>query len=294
MKSIGIDIGGTQLRVAIFDEEGKMIESFKTDNDRSLTASQNMDKLLNFVMEKAEREEYKYRGIGIGCPGPLDTQLGTILNPPNLVGWDGFGIVSYVKGRTGLKTVLNNDANVAGLSEALLGAGSGYESVVYLGLSTGIGGAYVYRGELVNGANSNAAEFWNMMVNDDPYHHKSANAGSLNEQASGSALERLASAAYGAEVSPKELFARCRKGDEVAWDIVERAADVMARGLANITCTIDPDLFIIGGSVAIFNPDFVELIEEKAREYVLVPNALHIEKAKFGDDAGLIGASLLV
>lgn len=290
MKSVGIDIGGTQLRVGIFDENKKMIDCFKTDNDRSLTAEQNMDKLLTFIKEK----NYQYSGIGIGCPGPLNTRTGKILTPPNLAGWDDFEIVHYVENKMKVKTVLNNDANVAGLAEALLGAGADYESIVFVGISTGIGGAYVYQNKLVNGANSNAAEFWNMIVNDDGYHHKNANAGALNEQSSGSALERIASEEYGKPVKPKELFERYYQRETKAEMIIERAAEVLAKGIANITCTIDPDMIIIGGSVALHNLSFVGKVIEKAKKYVLYPEYLRIEMAKFGDDAGLIGASLLV
>ena len=290
MKTIGIDIGGTQLRAAIFSKDQEMVESFKTDNDRSLTPEQNMDKLIDFILSKP----YQYKGIGIGCPGALNTRLGIILCPPNLVGWDGFELVKYVEGRTNIKTLINNDANVAGLSEALLGAGAGYESVVFVGISTGIGGAYVYQGKLVNGANSNAAEFWNMIVNEDPYHHKNANAGSLNEQGSGSGLKRIATERYGKPMTPKDLFGLYYSKDGLAVEIVERAADVLAKGIANITCTIDPDIIIVCGSVAIHNVGFVEMVTEKAKKYVINPQFLKIELAQFGDDAGLVGASLLV
>lgn len=290
MKTAGIDIGGTQLRAAVFDEERKMIESFKTVNDRSLTAGQNMDKLIDFILSKS----YQYKGIGVGCPGPLDSRQGKILCPPNLVGWDDFELVKYVEERTGIRTVLNNDANVAGLAEAILGKGAGYESVVFVGISTGIGGAYVYQEKLVSGAHSNAAEFWNMIVSEDTYCHKNANPGSLNEQSSGSALQRIATERYGRPMQPKELFECYNRGEETAAEIIEDAAEKLAMGIANITCTIDPDIIIIGGSVAIHNKQFVEKIEEKAKKYVLCPRFLKIEQAQFGDDAGLMGAALLV
>ncbi len=290
MKTVGIDIGGTQLRAAIFDEEYQILDVFKTDNDRSLTAEQNMDKLLDFILEKNER----FKGIGIGCPGPLNTRIGKILCPPNLVGWDGFEIVSYVEARTQMKAILNNDANVAGLAEACLGSGAGLESVAYMGLSTGLGGAYVYQGMLVNGANSNAAEWWNMIVNDDKHCHKNANPGSLNEQSSGSGLELLATERYGKPTKPKELFEKFYAGDPDAVEIVEHAAETLARGIANVMCVIDPDVIVVGGSVAIYNPVYLDMAVERAQKYLIAPETLHIEKAKFGDDAGLIGAALLV
>ncbi len=290
MHTIGIDIGGTQLRAAVLDENYRIIETFKTKNDRSRSCTENCDQLISFITSRNE----ELSGIGIGAPGPLNMKTGTILNPPNLIGWDNFPIADYFQKQTGLPAVLNNDANVAGLAEALLGNGNGYESVCFMGLSTGLGGAYVYRGQLVNGANGNAAEWWNMVVNDDPYGHKSANPGSLNEQAAGSGLKATASRIYGRDVSTKELFDLYYAGDEAAVQIFEKATDVLARGIANITCVIDPDVIIVGGSVAIFNPVYVEAAAKKAKTYMNFPDSLHIEPARFGDDAGLIGAALLI
>ena len=290
MKTIGIDIGGTQLRAAVLDENYNIINVFKTSNDRSLSCMENCDKLISFILSQNET----FAGIGIGAPGPMNMKTGMILNPPNLVGWDNFPITDYFREKTGLPVYLNNDANVAGLAEAVLGNGKGYESVCFMGLSTGLGGAYVYQGKLVNGANGNAAEWWNMIVNEDPYGHKNANPGSLNEQSAGSGLKATATRMYGREVSTKELFDLYYKGDETAVKIIDHAVDTLAKGIANITCVIDPDVIIIGGSVAIFNPFYPQAAAEKAKQYMNFPDSLHIEKAMFGDDAGLIGAALLV
>lgn len=290
MYTAGIDIGGTQLRAALFDDEHRMAASFKTANDRAHTAEQNMEALIAFLNGRSE----DLRGVGIGCPGPLDLRAGRMRNPPNLVGWDGFEIVRFVEERTGLRAKLNNDANCAGLAEALLGAGRGRESVAYIGVSTGIGGAFVQEGRLLNGAHGNAAEFWNMIVNEDTRSHKNANPGSLNEQASGSGLERGAELAFSRKLRARELFALAAKGDSTARAVIERGADALARGIANICCILDPEAIVIGGSVAIHNPGYVDRAVELAKGYCLDPEALTVLPAAFGDDAGLLGASLLV
>ncbi len=90
------------------------------------------------------------------------------------------------------------------------------------------------------------------------------------------------------------MFEKYYEKDAIAIEIVERAADILAKGIANITCTIDPDMIIVGGSVALHNISFVGKVIEKAKNYVLSPEYLRVEMAKFGDDAGLIGASLLI
>ena len=231
--------------------------------------------------------------MGVGCPGPLDLKGGRVLNPPNLLGWDNFEIVAWLEDRLGVRAVLNNDANVAGLAEAVLGAGKSCESVAFVGVSTGIGGAFVHRGRIYCGANGNASEFWNMIVNEDPYCHRSANPGSLNEQCSGSGLARIARERYGREMGAWELFELYRAGNALAKEIVARQADTLARGIANITCTLDPEVIVIGGSVAFHNPEYVELARRRALEYVNHPAALDVRPAQLGDDAGLIGAALL-
>ena len=289
MYRIGIDIGGTQLRAALLDDEMNIIDSFKTVNDRKLSGAENMDRIIRYIKSVNE----PLQGIGIGSPGPLDLKRGVVVNPPNLIGWDNFEIVKYMEGNTGLKTWLDNDANVAGLAEALRGAGVGYESVVFIGISTGLGGAYVYKGELIHGAHSCGAEFYNMIVNDDRYCHKGANPGSLNETASGTAMQRLASERFGRDMVPKELFEEFYKGDETAKQILEETSEALARGVANIFYTIDPDVYVFGGSVAIHHPWYMDVVKKKAMEYITADDIL-IVPAKYDDDAGLVGAALLV
>ncbi|MBQ3460134.1 MAG: ROK family protein [Solobacterium sp.] len=289
MYRIGIDIGGTQLRAALLDDDMNIIDSFKTINDRSLSGAANMDRIIRYIKSVDE----PLQGIGIGSPGPLDLKRGVVVNPPNLIGWDGFEIVRYMEQKTGLKTWLDNDANVAGLAEALRGAGVGYESVAFIGISTGLGGAYVYKGELIHGAHSCGAEFYNMIVNDDKYCHKGANPGSLNETASGTAMQRLATERFGREMTPKELFEEFYKGDETAKKILEETSEALARGVANIFYTIDPDVYVFGGSVAIHHPWYMDVVKKKAMEYITADDIL-IVPAKYDDDAGLVGAALLV
>lgn len=288
MKTIGIDIGGTQIRLGIFDEERKLIDVFKTNNDRTLGGEGNMDKLIQYLQQKGE----EYGAIGIASPGPLDLKKGKILNPPNLYGWDDFEIVQYLKEKTGLPAAINNDGNLAGLAEARIGAGKGYASVIFIGMSTGMGGSFVYKGELINGAHCNTAEFYNVIVSDDPYHHGSANPGSLNEIAGGAAMERLATEAFGKQMFAKDLFQEYYNGNQKAVDILEKTSEALARGIANIYYIIDPDVYVIGGSIGMNNPWYVDKVLEKAKKYLVDPD-IHVAYSAFGDDAGLYGAALM-
>lgn len=286
MAYAGIDIGGTQLRIGVFDDKGNLTDVFKTINDRSLGGEKNMDVLLGFV------KDYDIMAYGIASPGPLDVKHGKILNPPNLYGWDNFEIVRYLEEKTGKPVAVNNDGNLAGLAEARMGAGKGYDSVVFIGMSTGMGGSFVYKGELINGAHCNTAEFYNVIVCDDPYHHGSANPGSLNEIAGGAAMERIATEHFGKQMFAKDLFGLYGQGNQDAAAILERTSEMLARGIANIYYTIDPDIYVIGGSIAVNNPWYVEKAITKAKGYMTDPN-ITVAMSAFGDDAGLYGAMLI-
>lgn len=286
---VGIDIGGTNLRCAIFDENNVKVDYYRTPNNKEKTASENLTEMVKFINDF----DGEVQSIGIGAPGPLDARRGLILNPPNLVGWDYFMIVDFFEKETGIPTKLSNDANVAALAEAVLGNGKGYESVYYITMSTGFGGGYVFRNELINGVSTCAGEIYNMIVNEDHHHHKGTNAGSLNEQCGGYGLSVIAGEIFGREMSAKELFDLYHAGNELAINLIEKTADIAAKGIANIGCVIDPDIYIVGGSIANYNPDFVEMVFEKAKKYYIKPEYLQYKLAYFSDDAGLIGASLL-
>lgn len=290
MLRVGIDIGGTQLRAALFDEDYTVLEIYRTDNDKRLSCRQNVDKLICFI----RNADAKIAGIGVGVPGPADIPGGRMLNPPNLCGWDNFPIVDYLQQNTGLRTILNNDGNVAALGEALRGNGRGYVSVAFIGLSTGCGGGFVFNGKIWNGAHGNGAEWWNMIVNEDARAHKNANAGSLNEQVSGSGFEAAARQIYERDMSAREVFERFYNKEPAATQLVETTADTLGKGIANIACTFDPEIFVIGGSVAANNPKYVEMAAERAKRYMIMPEGLLVKPSMLGDDAGLIGAALLL
>jgi len=291
MKKAGIDIGGTQLRAGIFDEQYRLIRSYKTANDQSRSAEENMESIIDFLLENRDGLE----GIGIGSPGPVNLRQGRIINPPNLAHWHDFEIVRFVEKHLKLPVSFNSDGNIAGLAEAVLGAGKGYESVAFLGISTGFGGAFIYNGKIMVGAHDNCAEYWNMIVNEYPCGRLNANDGCLNEQACGGGLGRIATKRYGRAMDAKELFRLFDEGDPLAMEIIEAQAETLAKGIANISCTLDPAVFVVGGSVAIHNWFFIEMAAEKAVKYINYPaEELIVKPAVFGDDAGLIGAALLV
>ena len=217
---IGIDIGRTQLRVAEVTAEGVVVRREAIAHDHGMGPEENLDRLLAIV----DSWDVAYKGIGVGAPGPLDFAAGEVLNPPNLPGWENFGLADFLTDRTGKPVLVNNDANVAGLAEAIVGAGAGHTSVFYFTVSTGVGGAYIFRGEIVGGAHSCAAEVFNMLVADDKFHRPHMNPGALEDHASGTAIGRIASERAGHALDAAQVFAMASKGDRLAKEVIDVAA----------------------------------------------------------------------
>jgi len=288
---IGIDIGGTNLRAAILDETCNLIDKFKIPNEVEKGPEYNLDKLISGIEERWTNKEII--AVGVGCPGPLDIRSGTILVAPNLRTWEYFKVKEYLENKFNLPVAVNNDANLAGYSEAVVGAGKGAESVYYITLSTGVGGGFVYKGEIVSGFNSLAAEIGNMIINEDRYKHANMNYGGLEGQCSGINIARIASNILGKELTTKDVFEGAKNGDLDLQEVLTNWVVNVSKAIANIIVTVDPEVIVLGGSVVINNPSYIDNIKEEVKKRVYDWANINIKQAEIGDDTGLIGAALL-
>lgn len=288
---IGIDIGGTNLRAAILDEECNLVDKLKISNEVEEGPEYNLDKLILEIKERWSDKEII--SVGVGCPGPLDIRSGTILVTPNLRTWEYFKLKEYLENKFDLPVFVNNDANVAGYSEAMVGAGKGAESVYYMTLSTGIGGGFIYKGEIVSGFNSIAAEIGNMIINEDTYKHSNMNYGGLEGQCSGVNIARISSEIIGGELTTKDVFEGAEKGNMELQKMLSEWVTNVSKAIANIIVTVDPEVIVLGGSVIINNPSYLNKIKEETQKRVFDGIKINIKLAEIGDDTGLIGAGLL-
>lgn len=220
---IGIDIGGTNLRAAVISKQGEIIDSFKVENEVSKGAPYNLDKIVHQIT--VGWSNYEIEKVGVGAPGPLDIKNGEILNPPNLKGWENFNIAQYLSENLKLSVKVNNDANVAGFAEAMVGSAKDCESVFYITVSTGVGGALIMDKKIINGAHSETGEIHNMIINENKYSHSGLNPGGLEGQCSGVNIARIASELYGRKLTTKEVFTLYEKDDEKAVKIIENWVD---------------------------------------------------------------------
>ena len=289
---VGIDIGGTNIRAALLDEDRNILEKIKIKNEVDKGPEYNLNKIINHINENWVSKDI--RGIGVGCPGPLNIKTGTILKAPNLRGWDNFNVKKYLEENTSLKTEVNNDANVAGLAEAVIGSAKGAESVFYITVSTGVGGAFIIDNKIINGANSFAGEICNLIINEDKYSHSGLVKGGLEGQCSGPNIARIASEKLEKIVDTPEVFELYKKNNKVAIEVVNELCENLSKGISNIISVVDPEVIVLGGSVVLYNKDLLEIIIKKVREKVINKEAVDIRIAEIGDDAGLRGAGLLI
>ena len=288
---IGIDIGGTNIRASILDENYNIVDKFKLENKVKLGPVENITMLCDEI--KKRWSEYEIKAIGVGCPGPLDLKNGIIINPPNLIGWENFKIKEFIQNQFNLPVAVNNDANVAGYSEAKIGAAKGAESVYYITLSTGVGGGFIYNGQIVNGFNNVAAELNNMIINEDKYSHSGLNQGGLEGQCSGVSISRIATDRFGKEMSTKNVFEKAKKGNHVCEEILEKWILNISKAIANIVVIVDPEVIVLGGSVILHNQEYLEKIKQKVNELTFESVSVNIKLAQIGDDTGLIGSGIL-
>ena len=289
---VGIDIGGTNIRAALLDEDRKILEKIKIKNEVDKGPEYNLSKIINYINEDWISKGIK--GIGVGCPGPLNIKSGTILKAPNLRGWNNFNVKKYFEENTSLRTEVNNDANVAGLAEAMIGSAKGAESVFYITVSTGVGGALIINNQIINGANSFAGEICNLIINEDKYSHSGLVKGGLEGQCSGPNISRIVSEKLGRKVDTPEVFDLYKKNNNEVSKIIDELCENLSKGISNIISVVDPEVIVLGGSVILYNTSIVEIIKERVKEKVINKEAVDIRIAEIGDDAGLRGAGFLI
>lgn len=289
--AVGVDVGGTNTRVALIDETMKLVEriQFSTDvNEPSVTLDKIASTIKSFDKEIC--------GIGLSCPGPLDLIKGKILETPNLKGkWHNYNVSEELSEKSGYPVYLENDANLAALAEAVIGQGKDYRYVQFLTVSTGLGSGQVIDKEIYIGAHGFAHEVANVCLWKDGPTHGSIYPGGVEAICSGTAITSRAQKA-GLEVAHAgEVNDLAKAGNQIAEDIMDDAKEYLANMCAALIAITDPEIIILGGSVALKIDGFVEEVEYRTRSkvYDTVKPYVNIKKSNLDEDSGLLGAGYL-
>ncbi|MBQ7889918.1 MAG: ROK family protein [Erysipelotrichaceae bacterium] len=292
-KIIGIDLGGTNVRVAKITENGEVLQEIKSPS----YGMEGPEKVTSNIIELVKQiDDYQSCiGIGIGVPGPVDTVNRVMKLSSNLKGFVDYPLAQKLEEATGLPTFMDNDANVAGLAEARVGAGKGYPIVYYVTISTGIGGALVVDGKVISGRRGYAGEIGNLII--DPYREpfNNLNAGASESEASGRALTRKGQAVFGEDKinHAGDVFALYDQKDPEAIKLVDQMTTDLAVLFSHISLITDPHMFVIGGGMTKSKEYWWDTMIEKFQQRVHGGMRDVIFTEAQLSEPGIVGAAML-
>ena len=302
----GVDIGGTTVKMGIFEAEGKNIDKWEITTHTENEGARILPDIAESV--KAKMEEHGIAkddviGIGVGVPAPV-TAEGVVNGTANL-GWKYKEVTKEMVELTGLPVVVGNDANVAALGEMWQGGGKGQKNMVMITLGTGVGSGFIVNGKLIVGEHGAGGEGGHVTVDyDETDCCGCGKKGCLEQYASATGIVRLAkkklvatdkATVLNAEtVTAKDVWDAVKAGDEVAIEVAEQFGQYLGRGLAIMATISDPAIFVIGGGVSKAGEVLLSYVEKNFKELAFFANkTVEFALASLGNDAGIIGAAKL-
>ena len=308
---IGIDLGGTNLKTALVDQDGRIVvhDSRPTDADAGPEViMEAMVAAAETVITEAGVPKTQVLTVGIGVPGPMNWQTGVVFSPPNLKGWKDVPLAEEMTKRLGMPVFVDNDANVACYGEFWSGAGKGCDTMVMMTLGTGVGGGIVVHGKLLRGIDGTAAEVGHMQLMRDGRKHPFGFTGTLEAYASVTGLVRTAREAIeggrtsiltercGGDLDAltgKMISEAIAEGDEVAAWAMRETGTWLGLASASLINLLNPEKIVFGGGMIAAGDILFDTIRETAKKQSFeVPfKRCIIEKAALGEDAGVIGAA---
>ena len=304
----GVDVGGTTVKLGFFDEEGNLLEKWEIPTRTEDHGKNILPDVAASILDKMKEREVsreEIAGVGIGAPGPIDAK-GTVYVAVNL-GWGTFSLKNELQSLLNLPVEAGNDANVAALGEMWKGGGQGYSNVVAVTLGTGVGGGIIVDGKILSGATGAGGEIGHIHVMDDETEAcNCGNCGCLEQYTSATGIVRLAKRRLAEDdkpsvlresgnISAKTVFDAVKDGDELAIEVAERFGKILGKTLAGIAAVVNPEIFVIGGSVSKAGPVLLDYIQKNYTLYAFSGSrGALFALATLGNDAGIYGAAKLV
>ena len=306
----GIDIGGTTVKMGLFDEKGDMLEKWEIVTRKENNGENILPDIVKSIKEKNTEKSIEtddILGIGMGVPGPI-TEDGRVLKCANL-GWGIFSVADEMSKLTGVEKVkVGNDANVAALGEQWRGGGRGFDNIVMVTLGTGVGGGVILEGKILTGHNGAAGEIGHMHVEDgEELNCNCGGCGCLEQYASATGVVRLANryiaknsestkmTEFGEDITAKDVFDLAKEGDKGAVAVVEQMSTYLGKAMASIATVVNPQAFIIGGGVSKAGQYLIDAIADVYVKYAFPAcREAKIALAELGNDAGIYGAAALI
>jgi glucokinase len=295
--SIGLDLGGTNLRAAVISIAGKVLEKISVSTNPTLGRESMLGEMVTAIDGLRSRWGTKgLAGIGLGVPGFILLKEGVIRNSNNLACLEDFPFRDEMERRLGTRFILENDANAAALGEKWMGAGREVDDLVLFTLGTGIGGGIITGGKVLHGFLGMAGELGHLTVVPNGIPCGCGNQGCVEKHASATAVTSMArTLGLGENLSSKEVYELGMKGNERALTIFRCMGEALGIALATVVNTFNFPLYLLSGGVLgawdLFAPVMLE--EARRRSFTLRTTNTRVEKAILGDEAGLYGAAYL-
>lgn len=303
----GVDIGGTTVKMGLFEETGKVIDKWEIPTVTAEHGRAILPDVAASIKEKAQEHDLAdgdVIGIGMGVPAPV-TSDGNVQKSANL-GWIDKNVKTELESLTGWKVAVGNDANVAALGEMWQGGGAGTKNMVMVTLGTGVGGGIIIDGKILVGGHGAGGEIGHLTVaSDEEETCGCGRHGCLEQYASATGIARLARRKLAHEtrdtaldpgnLSARTVFDAVKAGDEVADEIASEFGRCLGRALANLAVVADPSVYVIGGGVSKAGEILLSYIEKPYREAAFYANKdVKFALAVLGNDAGICGAAKLI
>ena len=304
----GVDIGGTTVKLGLFNKAAELLDKWEIPTVKGSGGEQILPDVAGSILKKMEEKSIAMSdiiGIGVGAPGAVDEE-GTMVGGAVNLGWGVLNIPQILREYLDVPVKAANDANVAALGEMWQGGGKGHRNMVAVTLGTGVGGGIIVEGKILTGATGAGGEIGHIHMEDNETELCGCKKkGCLEQYASATGIVRLAkrrlaeddkpSCLREGEISAKTVFDGVKAGDEVAIEIAERFGNYLGKGLAMVACTVNPEVFVIGGGVSKAGEILLSFIKPSFEKYVFSPcKKVEFALAKLGNDAGIYGAAALV
>ena len=315
--AIGVDLGGTNLRIAAVDSNGKMLEKITTSTQVTRGRQLVILEMCNAIQQVTTkfRSSGQLAGIGVGIPGIIDMQSGLLRESPNLPGWEDYPVREEIERRLGTSVILENDANVAALGETWMGAATSVDNMCMMTLGTGVGGGIVVDGKIWNGMTGMAGELGHTPVDPNGVPCGCGSRGCVEQYASATAIKRMAVEAIATgeapeleramsedpEFSAKVVYQMAIQGDEPAQKIFHTVGHSLGIVIASVINILNLPMYVIGGGVSsawdAFSPTMFEVVRQRSfvyRNTAPGESAAGVEGTKIHDDALPVRKSTII
>lgn len=301
----GVDIGGTTVKLGLFDVEGNVLDKWEIPTRTQDNGTNILPDVADSIREKMQQMDYDtVIGVGVGVPGPVDND-GVVHRAVNL-GWGTFSVKETLEGLLNLPVMAGNDANVAALGEMWMGGGRGCKDLVVVTLGTGLGGGIIINGKMLTGATGAGGEVGHIHVEDaEEEVCGCGNKGCLEQYTSATGITRLANRMLAScddasmlrdgEVSAKTVFDAVKAGDALAIKVAKQFGKYLGEGLAAIACVVNPEAIVIGGGVSKAGEVLIDYIKPPYEDTVFHGSRnAKFALATLGNDAGIYGSAKLI